>query len=96
MKTKITIYEIYDVEESYPFEKCSLSIGTLKEVVDDFKSWLDEHLQNNDFEDEEEFFNDYSEVKLFIDNPKEWVNVNGDSDSEIYMGWKLNFIYQQK
>lgn len=96
MKKKIAIYEIYDVEESYPFERCSLSKGTLKEVVDDFKDWLDEHLENNDlYEDEEEFFNDYPKVKLFIDNTKEWIDVNGDCNSEIYMGWNLNLIYQK-
>lgn len=90
MKKK-KVYEIYDIAESYPFERCTLSTGTLKDVHSAFCEWLDEHI-SYDYESPEEFYEDYPEVERFVKKPEDWVKHYGANDEEIYMDWKINLL----
>jgi hypothetical protein len=89
---KTDVYEIYDVEDDYPYNHCRLVAGTLKECRDEFEGWLLEHIQSN-YNTIEEFYEDgHEEVKLFIDNPNKWIEKHGNGDVEIYLDWTLDYI----
>jgi hypothetical protein len=84
------VFEIYDIEESYPYQKCRLVAGTLEKCRNEFSNWLIDHKEQ--YDSEEEFYEEYPNVKLFEDNPQEWVDKFGSDNADLYMDWKLDLI----
>jgi len=84
------VYQIWEVEESYPYERYTLATGTLKQCSEAFADWLYQHNEDLDEEDQAEWNEDHESVLLFCNNPEEWVKKYGDD--EIYSDWNLEYL----
>ena len=82
---------IYKIEDDLQGEVCELALGTLLEVYEAYKLWIEEHFWDGE---NGESIEDYPKAKLFYDNPKKWIDKYGDNgQTDIYFGWKLYHIY---
>ena len=82
------IYQLYYIDGNDDTRKRIETTGTLRECVDSFKGWLEDHLTSQEPYEQEET---KEQTKEFIETPEQWLN--NTSDNEIYFDWYIQEIY---
>ena len=87
MKQKLNIYKIYEL--NLDDNERVLHTGTIYECAEALRNWID---SRHTIAEIETMFSEFGSPTLFLNNPEEWLRINGGCHTEIFFNWYINDV----